>query len=219
MELIKNDALSLWKESLRYVLSKGEDYKDNDGRVCREVFNFVMTLSEDATNIEGPIDLMRKSKIWIYPSKEELSSIMFKINQAPIYEYTYGGRIFNFSGQFDQVNEFIVPLLKKDFSSRRAVMSIYNPLQDSDINNRNTPGIIYLHFRIKENKLWVTAHIRSNDLFFGWPANLYQLYELQNSIAKELKIEKGKLTVISDSAHIFLDDQDRINEVVGVLND
>ena len=219
MELIKNDAISLWKEVLRKVLSEGEDYTDNDGRVCREVFNLVMTLTENTTNIEGPIDLMRTSKIWIYPSKEELSNIMFKEIQAPIYEYTYGGRIFNFSGQFDQINNFIVPLLRKDFSSRRAVMSIYDPLQDSDINNRNTPGIVYFHFRIKDNKLWITAHIRSNDLFFGWPANLYQLSELQNFIAEKLDVEKGNITVISNSAHIFMDDQERIKEVIGVLND
>lgn len=218
MELKENNALELWKKTLRHIIEKGEEYKDNDGRTCREMLNIVMTLTDTKTGFELPIDEMRKSKIWIYPSKEELSNIMFKEKQAPIYEYTYGGRMFNFSSQFDQINDFIIPLLKKDPDSRRAVVMIYDPIQDSAIFNRNIPGIIYMQFRVKDNKLFLNASIRSNDVFFGWPANIFQLVMLNQYLAKELKVESGSVSVLSNSAHIFMEDVERMREVIGDLS-
>ena len=218
MELKNNDALELWKKSLKYIIDKGEEYTDNDGRICKEVLNLVLTLSDTSSRFELPIDIMTKSKIWIYPSKEELSNIMFKENQAPIYEYTYGGRLFNFSSRFNQIHEFIIPLLKKYPDSRRAIAMVYDPLQDSDAINRNTPSIIYLQFRIKNGKLIMNASIRSNDVFFGWPANIYQLVMLNKYISKELGVESGPVSVLSNSAHIFMEDIIKMREVIGDLS-
>lgn len=218
MEIQNNNALQLWKNALKYILDSGEEYKDNDERFCREVLNLVLTLTDTKTGVEGPIDAMTKSKIWIYPSREELVNIIFKENQAPIYEYTYGGRLFNFSSQLNQINDFIIPLLKKDPDSRRAIAMIYDPIQDSNILNRNTPGIIYLQFRIKNNKLIMNASIRSNDVFFGWPANIFQLVKLNQYISKELGVESGNVSILSNSAHIFMEDVDRMREIIGDLS-
>lgn len=218
MELQNNSALQLWKRTLKYIIDNGEEYIDNDGRSCREVLNLVLTLNDTKSGFEGPIDAMTKSKIWIYPSREELSNIMFKENQAPIYEYTYGGRLFNFSSQFNQINDFIIPLLKKDRDSRRAIAMIYDPIQDSNTINRNIPGMIYLQFRIKHNKLIMNASIRSNDVFFGWPANIYQLVRLNQYVSKELGVESGSVSVLSNSAHIFMEDVEKMKEVVGDLS-
>lgn len=218
MEIKDSSALELWKKALNYVIKQGEDYLDNDGRTCREVASLVLNLENpDINAIEYPIDIMTSSKKWVYPSKEELSNIVFKENQAPIYEYTYGGRIFNFASTFDQVNAFIIPLLKEDRDSRRAVISIYDPIQDSSIYNRNTPGLIYFHFRTKGDKLLITAHIRSNDLFFGWPANLYQVFVLQKSVSKSLGLGIGTITIISNSAHVFEEDFADVSDILGEL--
>jgi thymidylate synthase len=157
---------------------------------------------------------MQGSKKWIYPTKEELSSIMFKDKPAPIYEYTYGGRIFSFTETINQVDEFILPLLTRDPYSRRAVISIYDPQTDSSVLNKNTPGMLFIQLLIRNNKLHLFATIRSNDVFFGFPANSYQLFSLQEHLAKKLNTQLGSLTITSTSAHIFLEDLSLMQEII-----
>ncbi len=216
MEITKNKARDLWREAINSINERGENFNDNDNRTCQELINLTLNLIDvNNAEIDEPIKTMMNSKKWIYPSKEELSGIMFKEYQAPIYEYTYGGRIFGFNGNLDQINSFIIPLLKKDKHTRRAILVFYNPTEDSKPDNKNTPGLIYVQFRVINDKLCMNCHIRSNDLFFGWPANIYQLYCLMDYVSKKIEIENGNITTFSNSAHIFLEDLPEIKEILG----
>ncbi len=204
MDIRESDAARLWCKAMELVLREGFEYKDNEGRVCKELLNLQIVLENPlGADVEKPIKLINESKKWVYPSKEELVNIVFKEVQAPIYDYTYGGRIFNFADEFDQLNNFIIPLLKQDSYSRRATLVIYDPVSDSSISNRNTPGIIYVQFRVRQGKLLLTAAIRSNDLFFGWPSNIFQLFSLQKYVAEHLGKGIGDITIIANSAHLF----------------
>ncbi len=215
MEITKTNAKDLWKDAIELIKERGKNFTDNDNRTCKEVLNLTLNLENiEESKIDEPMTIMADTKNWIYPTKEELSNIMFKEYQAPIYEYTYGGRIFGFNGTFDQVNNFIIPLLKKDPHSRRAIIVFYDPIEDSKPNNKNTPGLIYVQFRIINDELIMNSHIRSNDIFFGWPANIYQLYCLMKYITEKLDIKSGKITTFSNSAHIFEEDIKAINEII-----
>lgn len=215
MEIRSNLAIDLWNKAINFIMNQGKDYIDNQKRNCREVFNLVLTIDgPDDAKIDQPIDKISSKRRWVYPGKEELSSIMFKETNAPIYEYTYGGRMYNYQGRLDQLNSYIIPLLKKDITTRRAIITIADPTTDSEITNKNSPGLVSIHFLAREGRLNVSCLIRSNDLFFGWPANIYQLHVLQKQVAKELGIECGSITTISSSAHVFLEDLEDIKEVL-----
>ncbi|MFW6378741.1 MAG: thymidylate synthase [Nanoarchaeota archaeon] len=214
-ELIESDAKRLWQEALSYILENGDDYVDSDSRNCKEVFNFCLTIKDVAdADVEQPVNIMISNKNWLYPSKEELSSIIFKKGSVPAYEYTYGGRIFNFSERLDQVTDHIIPLLKENPSSRRAVISVYDPLCDSAGKNHNVPSLMYMTFRLKKDRLFTTAHLRSSEVFFGWPANLFQLFKLHESISKQLAVESGDLSIFSNASHVFLDDLNHIRKIL-----
>ncbi len=216
MELEDFSTKDLWKKAIKYIRKEGQKFLDNDGRVCVEVNNLIIKIKNaENTDIDAPIDIISSKKKWIYPSKDELAGIMFKSFQNPAYDYTYGGRIFDFNEEVDQLNEFILPLLSKDPYSRRAILVFYDPSRDSLVDNKNTPGIIYVQFRVVSGRLTVSCHIRSNDLFFGWPANVYQIYCLQGYVAEKLKLLKGDIYTISNSAHVFEDDFEYIDEVIG----
>jgi len=217
MEIARKNTVDLWKESLMKVAMDGHRYKDGDGRMCRESRNAVIVLETPSqADVDKLIELMSSSEKWIYPSRDELSGIMFKEINTPIYDYTYGGRIFNFASSIDQINSFVIPILRKDSTSRRATVMVYDPVQDSDMHNRNTPGLIYIHFMIREKKLHISASIRSNDLFFGWPANIYQIYCLQKYVSERIGSENGSITIFSNSAHVFEEDFGHANELLGV---
>jgi thymidylate synthase len=213
MEIVEKSLFESWKKALKYIMDFGQDFKDHDDRVCREVMNFTVTVEEPESDIDKPIDMMQQFE-WIYPSKEELSSIILNKEESAPYEFSYGPRIFNFQKNKDQINDFVIPLLKKDASSRRAVVSVYNPSTDSNIFSKNIPSIMFLHFKIKSDRLNMACFIRSNDIFIGWPGNIYQLFILQKFVADKLSVKTGSLTTVSCSAHIFHEHFEYISKVL-----
>jgi thymidylate synthase len=202
MIISEKTCIESWKRALKAIIEEGSDFTDTDKRQCRELLNLVIDIEQPEKDYDKILDVLKKFE-WIYPSVEELSSIILNKENLAMYEYNYGPRIFNFLGKKDQVHDFIIPLLKNDPNSRRAVISLFNPQTDSDILNKNVPSLMSIHFRIKNDRLNCTYLIRSNDTFIGWPGNIYQIYLLQKYIADKLNIKTGSLTTVSCSAHVF----------------
>jgi thymidylate synthase len=202
MIINEKTCIEAWKKAITYILDNGEDFTDSDGRQCRETLNLVVNIEKPEKDNEKIIDTMKKFE-WIYPTTEELSTIIFNKEDLAIYEFSYGPRIFNFLEKKDQINDYVIPLLKHDPNSRRAVISLFNPYTDSEILNKNVPSLMFIYFKIKEDTLNCTCFIRSNDFFIGWPGNIYQIYLLQKYVADKLNRDSGVLTTISCSAHIF----------------
>ena len=203
MEIDAPTTMDAWKLALAHIRDHGEDFRDDDLRTCREALNLSVRIEHPEVGNDEPIEVVRKIDKWVYPSKDEMVGIVFNQMELPLYDYTYGSRMFNYQGELDQVNGFIIPLLKKNLSSRRATVITIDPLRDLDVHNRNIPGLISLHFKVYGKRLLVTSVIRSNDFFIGWPANIYQLATLQKYIADELGLQQGSLTTYSLSAHVF----------------
>lgn len=203
MKITTENAYEAWKESLKNIRSNGNKYVDTDKRGCVELQNLVIEITRPDANIEKPLDYLRGFNDWVYPSKQELVSTMFSREKTPFYGYTYGKRMFNFAKQFDQINNYIIPLLTQDKNSRRGIIAFFDPLVDSKPNNKNVPGLLYIQVRILKNKVCLNITIRSNDIFFGWPSNLFQLWTLQKYLADRLGYQIGSLTTISNSAHVF----------------
>lgn len=208
------NTLDAWKQALSFVLKKGKDFTDENNRVCRESMNLIIEIENPLDDITSPIYILNNFKQWKYPPIDEIKNVMLSQKLAPDYSYSYGPRIFNFQSKINQVNDFIIPLLKENPDSRRAIISFWDPVQDSNILKRDIPGLVSIDFKLRNNKLNLTAVIRSNDLFFGWPANIFQIFTLQDYVRKSIGCELGSLTTFSTSAHIF---QDQFNYIKHVL--
>jgi thymidylate synthase (methanogen type) len=213
MIITEKTAVEAWKKSLKHIVDEGSDFIDTDNRQCREVLNLVVNIEQPEKDYDKIIDVMKQFE-WIYPTGEELSTIMFNKEDLAIYEFSYGPRIFNFLEKKDQINNFVIPLLKNDPNSRRAVISLFNPYTDSDVLNKNVPSLMFIHFKIKDHRLNCTCFIRSNDFFIGWPGNIYQIYLLQKYVADKLNIKTGILTTISCSAHVFHEHFEHVDRVI-----
>jgi thymidylate synthase len=214
MQIMKNSTLEAWKESLKLISEEGREIVDRDGRTSKEVMNMTLAIKEPYNDILAPIEAMKSLKKWAYPELDELEDVFFKKESSFIYYYTYGRRIFNYSNTKNQVDDFIIPLLKKDPETRRAVVMIYDPVLDSGLDVKETPGLISIFFKVIEGKLAATTIIRSNDMFIGWPANIYQIYLLQKYVADKLGLQPGSITTISHSAHLFTEYNEEIRAVL-----
>ena len=214
MEIIQETAMEYWKEGLKLILDKGVDFKDENHRVCREILNLKIVVKKPFFETSKPIKTLFGFNEWKYPQLDEISKIMLTDKLESGYSYSLGARIFNFQGKINQLNDFIIPLLKNTPNSRRAVVSLWDPVADSSLSNRENPGLMLIDFKMRREKLNLTAVIRSNDVFFGWPANFYQLFVLQEYVKKALNCDFGNITVFSTSAHIFADQFKFIEKVL-----
>ena len=214
MEIKSETIKDAWKSSLKYILESGEDFTDENNRVCREVLNLVTEVNNPGEDITVAIDVLNSFKKWVYPPLDEIGDLILSRKLSPTYSYSYGPRLFNFQNTINQIDNFIIPLLKRNSFSRRGIVLVWNPIQDSNIYRRDVPGLISIYFKIRKKSLNATIVVRSNDIFFGWPANLYQVFVLQDYLAKKLGCKIGSLTTFSNSAHIFKDQFEDIQKVI-----
>lgn len=214
MEIETATMMEAWQEAIRRILTEGRVYIDDDKRECKELVNLKVTIERPSTAGEG-VRAMRASRRRIYPSEEELADIMLHKEASPIYDYLYGQRIFDYSQSLNQVDEYIIPLLRQRPNSRRAVVCLLNPLRDLKLEAKNVLGLTLIHFRVIEKRLCVTAVIRTSGFFTGWPANVYQVAKLQEYVAHALALPQGSITTLSLSAHLYTESVEEIEEVLG----
>lgn len=130
------------------------------------------------------------------------------IYQGPYVKYpgSYGYRLrYNFG--FDQINR-AYETLKSNPNSRQAVMIIWDPNIDLPQvngmpNNLDVPCNICSILKVRENKLYWTQVIRSNDIVLGVPYNFVQFTFLQEIMAGWLGIDTGEYFQMSDSLHLY----------------
>lgn len=132
-------------------------------------------------------DIAPYAKFW-----ENISDDGVTLNSA------YGYRIFEYFG-FNQW-EHIKKLLKEDPYSRQAIIHI------KDASNKPTkdlPCTISLHYQIRDNLLHSTAYMRSNDIWLGFPYDVFAFTSLQVKLAMELGVDLGFYNHIAGSLHLY----------------
>ena len=124
-------------------------------------------------------------------------------------EYTYGSRLRDFSG-INQIDA-MVEHLKEALFSRRAVAVTWNV--PKDCKNMNCPCLNLIQALVEE-KLHLTAYLRSNDMFRAWPENALALLFMQQELCEKLGVPKGDLIIISNSAHIYSSNWDDARRII-----
>ena len=122
------------------------------------------------------------------------------------------GYIIKYKHGFDQL-EKMVELLKTDVHSRRAVININVP-NENVIETKDEMCTVCLQFLVRDNKLNLSAVMRSNDLYFGFPFDDISFIEWQKYVADKLGLEYGSYTHHAISLHIYERDFDKFNKIL-----
>ena len=211
-EIKGKSAEIVWKKALKHILDNGKNFMDRNDRLCKECLNVILKV-ENTNGITKPIEILNSFDKWVYPNVEEIKSSVLGKSGLNRYYYDYANRIF-IQGGINQLEDYIIPLLKKDPNTRRALIILYSPKKDSFLSKKEAPGMTSIHFNIRDNKLYVTSVIRSNDIFYGWPGNIVQSYFLGDYVSKKINIPLVSVDTISISAHIFEDQFEYIEKVL-----
>lgn len=156
--------------------------------------------------------------LWYFDGKNGVDfisafgSMWKKLSDDGVTNNSAYGYIMRYKFGFDQI-EKVIELLKKDPNSRRAVINLNTP-NESVIETRDEPCTIALDFLIRDNKLYCTGMMRSNDIWFGLPYDIAFFMELQKLIADVIGVEYGTYTHFAVSLHAYDKNLKQIQNIV-----
>lgn len=113
----------------------------------------------------------------------------------------YGHRIFKYFG-FDQL-EYVKKCLLKDPNSRQAVIHIRDPKDYVAEPTKDMPCTLTLQFFIRCGELHLIVNMRSNDIWTGFPYDVFNFCAIQNLLAMQLGIPVGTYIHNVGSLHLY----------------
>jgi len=164
--------------------------------------------------------------LWIAAGREDVAFLA--LFNAKMREYSDHGTVFHApyghrlrkhfvppesDNPLDQITT-VVAMLRDDPNTRRAVMSIWDPLWDLGTVSKDIPCNDMVFFKAREQRdenqelhwhLDMTVCCRSNDVLWGaYGTNVVQFSMIQELVAAGAEMRIGTYTQISDSFHIYL---------------
>lgn len=182
-----------------------------DGEVVGEIINATTVLTDPTNNI-------MKNSLRNLPMKYAIGELLWYMSHnnklREIQKYTKGWDRMSDDGVtvnsnygwcirdkygFDQW-EWCKQELNNNPNSRRAVIHIKEP---SDKDSKDVNCTVCLQFFIRDEKLYCTTYMRSNDIWLGYPYDVFQFTCMQILMSMELGIELGTYTHIAGSLHLY----------------
>jgi len=170
-----------WEKSMILLLLRGKFVPSQRGAMAKELMNVII-------QVDKPHEEPRISTK--YPNRDVLYEYLKERPETSIIR-----------GQIEHVTN----ILSDAWFSRRAVISLWS----TELMDLDFPFcIIAVQFMIREQKLNMTAFLRSNDAWNYALADMILLTDLQRDVAKRLKVACGSYTHHAVSYHIYDYDYD-----------
>lgn len=155
--------------------------------------------------------------LWIIGGRADVAFLtMFNARMADYsdnghtFHAPYGFRLRNGGGMLDQVS-VACDMLASNPTTRRAVLQIWDCVQDLNTNSKDLPcnDLIFLTVREQEAQrhvLDITVCNRSNDVIWGaYGANVVQFSMLQEYMAAKIGVGVGQYVQFSHNYHVYTD--------------
>ena len=205
------DLDSAWLYWYERLAGQKSEMSSRDGVVVGEILNAVTVISNPTKNV-------MRNRIRKLPMKYVIGEMLWYMsgnnNLSEIQKYTSAWDIMSDDGQtvnsnygwcirhkygFDQW-EYVRELLRKSPETRQAVIHIKTAdnKESKDVN-----CTVCLQFFIRDNKLHATVYMRSNDIWMGFPYDVFQFTCMQILMSMELGVEIGTYTHVAGSLHLY----------------
>nr|DAZ27106.1 MAG TPA: hypothetical protein [Caudoviricetes sp.] len=213
-------------EAFEYWWHKLSNYMPNDvlesrdGNVVDEIINAV-------TVIKDPTRCIMKNKIrkmpmryavgellWYLSGSNDLKSIRMFTNawdrmsdDGETANSNYGYCLMDKFG-FNQIEQALTQL-RDNPQSRQVVLHIKEARNLIDDPTKDLNCTVCLQLFIRDGKLYMTTYMRSNDLWMGFPYDVFQFTCLQILLAMKLHVDVGTYTHIAGSLHLYERDYEK----------
>lgn len=201
----------VWLKILRTIGRYGKIKTSRYGndKALKEVINLVAIVrSEDPESLYYPdyLPMGREELEQYYPQ------VLTARNIAGT-SYTYGDRLRNYDG-FDQISN-LVDLIRERPDSKRMFATTWKVHVDSlETKTGDAPCLTQMNATVRDGRVLLTAHFRSQDMFSAWPMNMFAVRKLHKFICDQSSLELGPTMMITHSAHIYAWDWELAWEIV-----
>lgn len=113
----------------------------------------------------------------------------------------YGAQVAKPVFQYPSQMDYILGEIKKNPTSRRLVIELWN-VDDLSFMNLS-PCLHHLNFSVKDSKLHLLAKQRANDFITANNFNVVELSILMHMVARHCDLEVGTLTHVVTDMHIY----------------
>lgn len=146
--------------------------------------------------------------LWVLAGRNDIAWLSTYLPRASDYSDNgdtwhggYGPRLRRWGG-VDQI-AMVRSLLLADRTSRRAVMSIFDPARDY-ASSKDIPCNNWLHWMVRGGCLHLNVAVRSNDVWWGFSGvNSFEWSVLQELMARWVGLPTGDLTFFASSLHLY----------------
>lgn len=214
MEIKANDLDSLYTKIIREILNEGEITITRDMKV-KEIKGVHLVLNNPRSRIitnsnrKMDIALACGELLWYLSGDDSLDFINFYNKRYKNFSDdgkklhgSYGKRIFsekNGESEWKMAKQRLL----NDNGTRQAVISIFRTETDISKDTKDVPCTLNIHFMIRDGKLDCFISMRSNDVIWGLPYDIFTFTVLQELMAQELGVDLGKYYHYVNSMHIY----------------
>lgn len=146
--------------------------------------------------------------VWVLAGRDDIGFLVPYLPRAVEYSDdgttwrgAYGPRLRDWNGT-DQIAE-VLEILDTDPTSRRAVLSIFDPARDFT-HSRDIPCTNWLHAMVRDGAVHLEVVMRSNDIMWGFSGiNTFEWSVLLEMLAEWLNVDVGTLTFYVSSLHLY----------------
>jgi len=115
----------------------------------------------------------------------------------------YGHHIFSPKDGQPSQWERLVRLLRAERHSRRAVLQLFESQIGLDADTKDAPCTCSIQFMIRDDRLHAIVYMRSNDVIWGLPYDVFLFTMLQELLALELGTDLGSYFHLVGSLHLY----------------
>lgn len=200
-----------WKFWFDKLLAMNEKSESRDGDVVGEVINATTLITDPTRNImrnevrKLPLRYAIGEMLWYMSGNKNLKEIQKyttgwdrMTDDGKTVNSNYGHCIRHKFG-FDQW-EYVKDLLRKDPQTRQAVIHIKTA---DDKESKDVNCTVCLQFFYRDKKLHMTTYMRSNDIWMGFPYDVFQFTNMLILMSMELGVDIGTYTHVVGSLHLY----------------
>lgn len=226
MVSVQNNANSAWLTELSNVLNNGTDVAPR-GQLTKELLQQTSVIDMRRPVITLPerhlsTKFLGGEAYWILSGDNRVETI--EPYNKNIVNYSDDGKTFfgAYGPRIMSQLNYVVDKLKSDEDTRQAVLTIWreNPPETKDV-----PCTVAVNFMIRDHKLNCHVYMRSNDLWLGFPYDVFNFSMLSHLVCCRLNafvvenggviIEPGTLYHTASSRHIYEQHFEQVRQLVG----
>lgn len=202
------EAFEHWFEVLN---DQNLNASSRDGGVKGEVLNAITVIKDPTRGIvqsdirKMPMRYAVGELLWYLSGNPTLKAIQNytkawdRMSDDGLYVNSNYGWCIQHKYNFDQW-EYVKDLFMKDKNTRQAVLHIKTA---DNKPSKDVNCTVCIQFLLRDGKLNATTYMRSNDIWMGFPYDVFSFTALQCKMAMELGVDIGTYTHIAGSLHLY----------------